>query len=515
MKSARARVDALVLDVGGAAAGTQRSQTMDPRTIERVLSCQRLPSLPAVALRVIELTTSKDVRIQDIADTITNDQGLSSKVLRTVNSSFYALRKPCSTINGAIVMLGLNAVKTLALGFSLASSIAKKGNDGFDYQSYWRRSLLSGVGAKCVAVEARCGNDEECFLGGLLQDVGMVALFQSLAEEYLAVLGKAGSDHRQLVKHEMSDLELSHAEIGAMLVSRWKLPPELVMPVRFHERPTAAPPEYLRICQAVALGNIVHDVMVAAEPGVALKRFYTRAQEWMSLSNAQCDAILKRTQEGSKDIGRLLDIDAASLPSTADLHDRATAQLSRITIPLNDNDAGMNDPVTGLPNRDSFNRNITTAYELANGGASFAVAMFAIDGFAQFEAMNPLVGQGLMAQVASRLADHFHNAGGALFRFDDYRFAALLPKCERLHAARLAEEGRALIAQGPIHIHPPGLTAMSIDATLSAGVACVDGASIIRLTNADALIDTTLRALASAQSSGHNMMRVYAPKVAA
>ena len=175
---------------------------MNPEIIEKVLSCPRLPSLPAVAMRVIELAQKPDVSVNEIAQTITNDQALATKVLRTVNSPFYALRKPCSSINQAIVMLGLSAVKTLALGFSLVSAVQEK-TAGFDYQVYWQRCLVSGVAAKCIAGEAKCGSDEEAFLGGLLQDVGMVALYQALDTEYLAIVAGTANDHRALAKAEM------------------------------------------------------------------------------------------------------------------------------------------------------------------------------------------------------------------------------------------------------------------------------------------------------------------------
>ena len=124
---------------------------MNSEYLEKVLSCPRLPSLPAVAMRVLELTADDNVNLKELAVTISNDQALATKVLKTVNSSFYGLRKPCSTINQAIIMLGLSAVKTLALGFSLVSTLAKFEGLDFDLQSYWRRALLSGIGGKCFA----------------------------------------------------------------------------------------------------------------------------------------------------------------------------------------------------------------------------------------------------------------------------------------------------------------------------------------------------------------------------
>ena len=241
--------------VAATAEQPETGRPMNPDIVEKVLACQKLPSLPAVAVKVLELSGKENVSFKEIAETITSDAGLASKVLRTVNSSFYALRKPCSSINQAIVMLGLSAVKTLALGFSLVSSIAKTESKSFDYAAYWRRSLYTGVAAKCVAAAAKIGRDEEAFLGGLLQDVGMVALSQALGDEYLAVLTEAGPDHNNLSRVEFNAYEMTHADIGAQLAGRWKLPPDLMMPIKFHHKPNAAPKDYAQLCAAVALGN--------------------------------------------------------------------------------------------------------------------------------------------------------------------------------------------------------------------------------------------------------------------
>ena len=97
---------------------------MRDELLEQILVCPSLPSLPAVALRVIELAGKSDVVMKELASTIEQDQGLAAKVLRTVNSSFYSVRTKCSTISKALVLLGLGPVKTLSLGFSLVSAVA-------------------------------------------------------------------------------------------------------------------------------------------------------------------------------------------------------------------------------------------------------------------------------------------------------------------------------------------------------------------------------------------------------
>lgn len=495
---------------------------MNPEVIERVLACPRLPSLPAVALRVIELTQKHDVSFGEIAQTITNDQGLSSKVLRTVNSPFYGLRKPCSTINQSIVLLGLSAVKTLALGFSLVSAI-QESSKGFDFKDYWMRSLLSGVAAKCIASEAKCGFDEECFLGGLLQDVGMVALMQSLGQEYEAVLSAAGPDHRSLAREEMSAIEVTHADIGAMLTQRWKLPPELVMPVKYHERPTAAPKEHLSICQSVGLGNIAADVVTAAEPGVPLRRFYAKAQDWFALSPAQCDSIIRNVAAGAKDMGRLLSLDVGPAVDGDKLLARANEELRQISLPFDPGhmaqtgDEAASDPKTGLPSRMIFNRNLIAGFEQSRSGdPAFSIALLALDDLEQLRTrQGDQIADALLLSVAASLQRHFDTHTGLVCRFADNCFGVILAKLDRQAATRCVEAARGALSQGGVTIKPPGLKESTMAVTLSGGLVSLDPTTAGKFDDVEAFIRVAESALQAAGRAGNNTLRVYSPRVAA
>src|SRR3982751_5373593 len=126
---------------------------MNQDMLERILRCPNLPTLPTVAVRVLELTQNVNVSMDDLTATIQNDQGLAAKVLKTVNSSFYGLRRPCASISQAVVLLGLSAVKALALGFSLVSAVGEA-DDEFDHVAYWRRGLYTAVAARAIAKQA-------------------------------------------------------------------------------------------------------------------------------------------------------------------------------------------------------------------------------------------------------------------------------------------------------------------------------------------------------------------------
>ena len=197
---------------------------MDQNLLKRVLASPRLPSLPAIALKVIDLAQRPDVEFGEIADAVQHDPALSSKILKTVNSAFYGQVREVSTISRALQILGLNSVKTLALGFSLVGNLKATKDWGFDHVAYWRRSIYAATAARTLSRYAGILQHEEAFIGGLLQDLGMVAMSQALGEEYASVLRAAGPNHSSLCEHEILALGVDHAEVGAALAEGLEAP---------------------------------------------------------------------------------------------------------------------------------------------------------------------------------------------------------------------------------------------------------------------------------------------------
>src|SRR5271169_3015187 len=106
---------------------------MNTELIKKIQQCPNLPSLPVIAVQVLDLAGKADVDIAEIARIISKDPALSTKILRTVNSSFYGRSQHVSTISHALVILGLQSVKTLVLGFSLVTTLTKNKAKGFKH----------------------------------------------------------------------------------------------------------------------------------------------------------------------------------------------------------------------------------------------------------------------------------------------------------------------------------------------------------------------------------------------
>jgi len=498
---------------------------MNPELLEDVLSCPSLPSPPAVAVKVIELTGNENVHVDDLAAVIKTDQGLASKILRTVNSSFYGLRQPCSTIEKALVMLGLGPVKTLALGFSLVSAV--EGEKGFDFEAYWRRGLDTAVGAKSIADAAGLDCGDEAFLAGLLHDIGMVALFKALGASYLNILETTDGDHEKLCHAELDAFELQHPEIGAMLAERWKLPEALVIPIRYHARPTASPLEHATLAKLVGAANTAHEVLNVENPDHSFVDFYSRLSDWFDLDVAQADEILRRISSDTKELAKLFNLDAGVSRNPDAMLAEAKQRLAEMTREEPRESYGLgrfegiinspqNDPLTGAVNRYGFNELISVSFaEVRDTRNPVSLVTIQVEGIVETARLQgETQADDIVIAAVAALNTHFEPLGGIVCRVGTSSFAVVLPATERAQAARVAEEFRADVeANADAWLAGAGAAGPRIRA--SAGVATAALETLGAYGTPARFVAASTKALKSARSDGGNAVRAFQPKAAA
>lgn len=499
---------------------------MDTQLLDDILTCQTLPTLPSVAIRVLELTADPDVKMDQLAAEIQFDQGIAAKILRTVNSSFFGLRRRCSSIEHALVMLGLGPVKSLVLGFSLVSTIKGEEGDEFDYASYWKRSLTSAVAGKYAAEQI--GNKlivDEAFLAGLFQDIGMIALYRALGKDYLGVCQQTEGDHRLLAKLELDAFEIQHSTLGAMLCEKWKMPHEIVIPVRYHDRATACPQEFGQIARCVSLGNLIHHVLESDDPTEALRRAYQRGASWLGLSESQIDQIIKDTGESAKELGSLFSVDVGSVADPEEVLAKADRQL--IELAKNQKIEGFaakqfnelilvedgTDPLTGTLMREGFAQAIRESYPHAHSGEyPLSVVQLVVSGF---DDLGNTVGVEAQDEVVIgtivMLRRHFEPMGGVVCRLGDSIFAVVLPAVERGDAVR--ESGACcteFVQKLPSWV--PDSPGIGESMRVSIGVATLDDETRPVLTSADLLIKAASQAVLAARAGEGSTTRAFVPR---
>ncbi|MFA5905373.1 MAG: HDOD domain-containing protein [Desulfobacula sp.] len=205
---------------------------------KRLSGIKSLPTLPVVANNVIKLTQNPDSTAFEIAEAISQDQSLASKVLKTANSSYYGFPRKITTINYAIVVLGLNNIKNIVLSTSIMKQFSKKDeNLLFDHKDFWKHSLLCGIISKKISEHMGIKNSEEMFMCGLLHDFGKLILDTFFKEEFILALQLAKDSHLTLMEAENKVFGFNHSGVGALLLKKWSLPPLLVKAVGSHHNP--------------------------------------------------------------------------------------------------------------------------------------------------------------------------------------------------------------------------------------------------------------------------------------
>lgn len=199
-----------------------------PPTLAQLLNRSReLYSLPAVAVKVLELTGDPFVAAAELKNCIENDPALTIKVLRVVNSSLFGLGRPVSDLNSALALLGTKPLKLLVLGFSLPeplfSDIA-----GDILGRYWKRTLTRAVAAREISQRIWRLPGDEAFIAGLLKDLGQLVLIQGLGKPYVAFVRRADVYGDALRDLERRAIGFDHIQLTTGLLSQWKLPRSLV-----------------------------------------------------------------------------------------------------------------------------------------------------------------------------------------------------------------------------------------------------------------------------------------------
>lgn len=276
--------------------------------LERVRECSTLPSLPTVALRVLELTQHAEFDLADIARAISKDPALSSKILRTVNSSFYGNGHTVSTISQALVLLGSAAIRTLVIGFSLGGSVTKTKTTAFDRAAYWRRCVYAATAARILCDRMQLAQQETAFLAGLLMDIGMLALDQVLGEEYGAVTARVLT-HGELSSVETQVLGVNHAEVSGFLARQWKFPLALQVPMEFHHQAQEVKEALPRqLSEVVALAGRIADVFVDKNPVWSVGDARRMAGELLKLDEPGFDELVKEIAAKTQQLAPLFEV---------------------------------------------------------------------------------------------------------------------------------------------------------------------------------------------------------------
>jgi putative nucleotidyltransferase with HDIG domain len=216
------------------------------RKIKLIVShVNNLPTPPAVFQQINNVINDPDTSAYEIANIISEDPALTAKVLRLTNSAFYGIPRTVTNVKQAIVILGLEVVKSLVISASVFEMFSQKEKLDADYLDYfWRHSLAAAIVGRIISREKSIPSmleAEVAFAAGLLHDIGKLIIVSELKNAHHEI--KAALSRDTVLSEYGAETEIlgfSHADIGASLCVKWNLPEQLCRAVAFHHDETLA-----------------------------------------------------------------------------------------------------------------------------------------------------------------------------------------------------------------------------------------------------------------------------------
>lgn len=196
---------------------------------------QELPSLPDTTVRVLKMTDDPAASARDVSGAISTDMALTSKVLKIANSAYYGMPRAVSTVNEAVLILGMSALRNLALAASTYDMLRQEcAGYRMPVGELWRHSLTCATAAQIIARSTRAARAEEAFVAGLLHDVGKVVLNVHIAHQFQTIIALAELDDMSFHDAEKLVLGFDHADVGAKVAEKWNLPAPLCQAICGH-----------------------------------------------------------------------------------------------------------------------------------------------------------------------------------------------------------------------------------------------------------------------------------------
>lgn len=204
--------------------------------LKRLLATEQLPAMPQSAIRLLEISQDGNAGMHEFAAPIESDPGLTTQVLRFVNSSYFGFRSEISNVRQAITLVGMRTIKNFALWSAVFSLIPNPKCGPFDLKSLWQDSLRRALFARQMATLLGLKEAEDVFAAALLQDMAVPLLAKEAPDAYNTLFGaRSHSNNRvRLSMLEQRVFGWTHAEAAGMMVRNWSLPEEFADLIESH-----------------------------------------------------------------------------------------------------------------------------------------------------------------------------------------------------------------------------------------------------------------------------------------
>jgi diguanylate cyclase (GGDEF)-like protein len=475
----------------------------------------------------MESIRKEDFSFTEIAGIIKSDPALTTKVLTMVNSSFYSLPTKVSNIERALAIMGVNAVKNIALSFILVSNLM---TGSFDFSYFWRRAITAAVSAELLAFRFNV-RDDDTFVIALLQDIGVYVLYSASPKKYSKLLEEKKTGNLRLEVMEDRVFGFNHQEVGSELLRKWGLPENICMPIRCHHKHEEAPEQYRSLARILFLSDLVSSLYNDAQCCEKVRHTAELVKNGMGMHDSALEIFIDEIGNKTVEICSYFNIPPDAMKPFSQILQEANEELSRLNheyetlfVRLKEekskaeglahelekrnrklSEISYKDSLTGLYNRRYLFELIDKEMNRAERyGRHFSILLFDIDFFKKVNDIHGHhAGDSLLKRVGEVLT-RIKRESDIAVRYGGDEFVVVMPETELKQSLIFAERLRAAIMGTDTTV-----SGQTIRITISVGVTTYipgrTGAPV------ESLLEVADKALYNAKKSGRNKVSSIYP----
>jgi len=337
---------------------------------KKLRHCKTLPTLPTIAIKVIELANDPEINLEDVCKYITLDPALSAKILKMANSPLYRSRREATNLRQAISILGTHTVIVIALSFTLANTFIKthvKGSKAMDHLFFWKRAIASALACRALGEKLGLRYQDDLFLAGLMQDIGILAFFAIIPEEYENVY-TATDDHDILLKNEYLSFGSGHDELGYTLLKQWNIPDYIAIScMASHCQPGPQPVSTPNLHSCTAVSRYLAEYFLAPHDADKKANLIRKAHLWLNIDSNVLFEVIETMTENLSSVEDLFELTIYEPSEIIQIIDEAKELLALQTIAKVKEleEKTHRDGLTGAMNRKFFDEVIQREFHIS------------------------------------------------------------------------------------------------------------------------------------------------------
>ena len=484
-----------------------------------VNNLDKLPTLPSIALRILNAVRNKETGMKEIGEILATDPSLSAEVLKAINSHFYSLPNKITSVPHAVNLLGGQTVKSLALSFSLVSNLRSIESNGFDYVNFWKTSLIGAVSAKILTEIILPDFAEDAFFLGLIHNIGILAMNHCMPEQYQLVLNETKGNLLSYSEAENRVFGFNHMQLGEYMAKSWGLPESFTIPILHHhgfDDILIEDPHINTITKLLRLSSLFIDLnnhkekkasttfaqleFLAKKFGFQDKFLIDEITKQIHLQTMNVFPLFNITVDEDKDYFKIIEDARNELISlSSDVMEQLYEQKKQIE---NLSKLAMTDSLTNLLNFHTFHECLDKEIQRSQRYKhNLCLIMADIDNFKKInDTYGHLAGDQVIKVVAQFFLDFLRNSDSAA-RYGGEEFAIILPEISKTDALIVVERLRQAIDSIQIEFEN-----QAISVSLSFGISFLNKHKKVSKIE---LIKQADSALYQAKGAGRNICKCF------